>query len=441
LTDARTVRLKDSSLIPIPADGAGLQSMLANSLAALFPAHSTLVTRAHGQTTSNSRAYAQYVQGEGALNNRNYDEGVSYFQKAVDLDPAFALARAKLALAHVRSYLQTKYPVSLAKADAEAHRAAEAGITPDVLLVQALIRDATGDTSGAIALFRDYQRAEPDDVEAYGLLADTLNKAGRPQEAEEAFLSAIRMRPGYWPTYQRLGVFYFGRHQFDKAADRFLTGIGIAPDVPSLHYNLGAVYFSQDRWHEAGIEFEKSLAIRPTALAYSNLGTVRFYEGKYREASQQFEQATKLQPNNAFNWGNLGDALWQLPNERDRARKAFAQAAVLASEQLGLNGADADLRRSYAVSLVKLGRAPEAFAQIERVRQQHPADASVEFYTGRVYACAGNRSEALKALKSAVALGYSVGEIAREPDFAALRSDPVFQQLIGKHPNKDTNKE
>ena len=353
----------------------------------------------------------------------------------MDADPSFALARAKLALADLRSYMQTKDQVSLAKGDAEANRAAEAGVTPDVLLVQALIRDATGDADRAIALFRQYQRAEPNDVEAYGLLADILNKGGRAQEAEATMQQAIRLRPGYWPTYQRLGVFYLDQRQYEKSVHSLLTGIAIAPNVPALYYNLGAVYFTQNRWVEAGVEFEKSLAIRPTALAYSNLGTVRFFEGKFQEAAEQFQHATKLQPNNAINWGNLGDALWQLPSERERALQAFQRAAVLASEQLSLDATNDELRETYALYLVKLGRKKEALAEIKQALEHNPKDASVRFFAARVYATVGMRSEALLALQRAVALGYRAGEISHEPDFAELRSDQIFQQLVADHNN------
>ena len=432
LTDARTVRLKDSSTISVPPDAAGLQNALAESLARLF--HTAALPEARpsytGQTTANASAYALYVQGQGALNDRHYDQAVNLLRKAVDADPGFAAARAKLALAHLRSYMDTHDQVSLAKGDAEANRAAEAGVTPDVLLVQALIRDATGDADRAIALFRQYQRAEPNDVESYGLLADILDKAGRNQDAEQTLEQAIRLQPGYWPTYQRLGVFYLNHHEFEKSAHSFLTGIGIAPENPALHYNLGALYFMQNRWPDAALEFEKSLAIRPTAFAYSNLGTVRFFEGKYQEATKQFEQATRLQPNNAINWGNLGDALWQVPGERARAGQAFAKAAILASEQLSLNPANLQLRANYAVYLVKLGRREEAFAEITRAMKQEPKDDGVQFFAARVYATAGLPNQALQALKNAVALGYSAGEIAQEPDLAPLRAEPGFQKLV-----------
>lgn len=430
LTDARTDRLKSSSVISLPPDAAGLQTALTGGLAKLFGSAVATEGRPQpGQSTTNTSSYALFVQGQGALDSRSYDEAVKLFQKAVDADPGFTRARAKLALAYLRSYMQTKDQLSLAKGDEEANRAADGGVTPDVLLVQALIRDATGDADRAIALFRQYQQAAPNDVEAYGLLADTLGKAGRKQEAEETFQQAIRLRPGYWPTYQRLGVFYLNERQFEKSEHSFLTAIGIAPDSPALHYNLGALYFERSQWAEARVEFEKSLKIRPNALGYSNLGTVLFFQGKYEEAARQFEQATTLQPNNSINWGNLGDARWQLPDERAQAREAFAKAAELVSEQLGLDPGNRE-RRNYAIYLVKLGRTKDAIGHITRAISQNPKDGEAQFCGARVYVTAGMLGQALAALKRAVAFGYSADEIKREPDFAPLRQEPAFQQLV-----------
>ena len=426
LTDARKVRLKDSATFSLPPDAAGLEGALAESLSRFFGSGTE-----PGESTANKASYALYVQGQGALDSRRYDEAVTLFQKAVDRDPGFARARAKLALAHLRSYLLTGDRVSLAKGDEEANRAAQAGVTPDVLLVQAIIREATGQADQAIALFRRYEQSEPNDVEAYGLLADALGNAGRKQEAEETLQRAIRLRPGYWPTYQRLAVFYLNEQQYDKSERSFQVAIGINPDSPSLHYNLGALYFDQRRWPEARREFEKSVAIRPNAFGYSNLGTVLFYEGKYEEAAKQFEQATNLQPNNSVNWGNLGDALWQLPCGRARARDAFAKAAVLVSEQLGLDPGSSQ-RKDYAVYLAKLGRNQDAITEIGRAIEKEPKDGGVRFYAARAYASAGLLAQAVDALKKAVALGYSKAEIENEPDFIALRQNSDLRELLAR---------
>jgi putative intracellular protease/amidase len=60
-----------------------------------------------------------------------------------------------------------------------------------------------------------------------------------------------------------------------------------------------------------------------------------------------------------------------------------------------------------------------------------PHAAHVSYQAAAQYALAGRRDEALQALEQALALGFSDREaIGRDPDLAALRSDPRLQKLI-----------
>jgi tetratricopeptide (TPR) repeat protein/TolB-like protein len=433
LTDVRRLRQKDSRILTIPAgEAAGLQRQLEDSLGAMLGAGPLVQRRRNvGDTTANSTAYDLFLQGRGALEDRNLDDAVTFLKKAVDADPGFALARAKLAEAYLRQNLSTHDPKWLAMADAEVAKAASAGQSPEVLMSQALIRKAMGNWEETIRLFQLVLKSDPANVEAYRFLADAWDSAGNMKEAEATYRHALSLRPGYWPLYDSLGNFYANHQQYSQAEQAFSTGISLAPDVPTLYYNLGALYFRMGRWPDAGRAFEKSLAVKPTALGYANLGTVRFFEGNYAEAAKQCEAATRLQPANPINWGNLGDSLWQLRGGKERAQAAFEKAASLASQQLAINADNPRLRKLYALYLAKLGRSAEAVAEVRRAQAQAPNDGSVDFYAARAYAVLGDADAALRELRNSLKLGYSAMEIAREPDFAALKKDPRYQEISG----------
>jgi len=434
LSDARILRQKNSRILKIPAgENVALERQLAASLGDMLGASPLLREgRAPGETTANSIAYDLFLQGRGALQDRNYTAAAGYFKKAVDADPAFALARTKLAEAYLRLNLATRDPKWLGLADAEVATAAAAGQTPDILMAQALIRKATGNWPDAIRLFEQVLKMDPANVEAFRLLADTWDSARNPKQAEKIYLQALKLRPGYWPLYENLGDFYSRHQQYDLAEKTFLTGIGLASETPSLYYNLGAMYFRMSRWADAGKAFEKSLAIKPTPLGYANLCTVRFYLGSYEDAAKQCEAATRLQPANPINWGNLGDALWQLPAEKQRARGAFEKAADLAQQQLAIKEDNPTLRKNYALYLAKLGQNAAAFREARRAVAQAPSDAGGHFYAARVYAVAGDPDAALAALKQSLSLGQSAREIRQEPDFNVLRNDPRYQQIVAE---------
>ena len=337
LSDAVQIRQKDSRILSAAGnETATLQPQLAQSLgsmlgtAPLMPSES----KAEGQTTQNSLAYDLYLQGRGALENRNYDSAMVLLKKACDADPKFAVARARLAEAYVRKHTGTTDPKWLALADAEVTTAAQSGQIPEVLMAQALVRKATGNTGEAIDLFQRLLRSAPSNMDAWRFLAETLDQAGRTKDAEDAFHEALRLHPGYWPVYDGLGNFYTAHQRYEEAEQAFQLGIALAADAPTLYYNLGAMYFRNSRWEDAARAFEKSLAVRPTPFGYANLGTVRFFEGQFEEAARQMELATRMQPANAINWGNLGDARWQIAGMQAQAREAFAKAEQLAASQL-----------------------------------------------------------------------------------------------------------
>jgi len=421
LDDAVKLRQKDFRTIAVASsETAELQDRLAEALSSLFGYVSLAQPeRAPGQTTANSVAYSLFLQGTGAVQNRNADAAIDFLQKAVQADPAFAPARTKLAEAYLWKNTFTKDPKWLALADSEVSHAAQGGKGYETAMAQAMIRRATGDNESAIQLFRRLLETEPSNMEAYQLLAQTLDSAGRTAEAEKTLQQAIRLRPGYWPLHNTLGNFYLRHQDYARAEQELKAAAALAPNAV-VYSNLGALYFKMGRWAEAASNFETSLATGPNGLAEANLGAVYFYQGRYEDAAVHARKSTEIQPANPMNWGNLGDALWQIPARKEAAREAFEQAALLASQQLSINPSNVALRRTYALYLARLGRAREAAVQIGMAIAQAPNDGDVQFYAARVFMGIGETKRALAALDRCKALGYSRDEIAREPDLAAI---------------------
>jgi len=98
--------------------------------------------------TSSPEAYALYLQASGVFNRRDgahFSEAIAQLERALELDPKFARAHARLAslLAVATNYAKYEFAASMAGAEDHAHRASELDpklAEPFAALGQALIR-------------------------------------------------------------------------------------------------------------------------------------------------------------------------------------------------------------------------------------------------------------------------------------------------------------
>jgi tetratricopeptide (TPR) repeat protein len=123
-------------------------------------------------------------------------------------------------------------------------------------------------------------------------------------------------------------------------------------DSPRFHTALARIATQRGDPQRARRELERSIAMHPTAEAYTELGAWWESQHDVRAAIAAHEQATLLGPNDANTWYRLGIAL--LRDARpEEARRALARAAALVPEdrivRKKLEQAERELREAGAV--------------------------------------------------------------------------------------------
>jgi Flp pilus assembly protein TadD len=107
----------------------------------------------------------------------------------------------------------------------------------------------------------------------------------------------------------------------------------------------------------------------------------------------------------------------------------YRRAIENADRALIINPKDAYALGSRAVFWSKIGNQAQALEDIGKARTLAPADVRFVYRWALIQEIAKHRQQALKGLADALAAGYSLDEIKREPDLAALRRDPHFERL------------
>ena len=315
-----------------------------------------------------SDAVELYLRGRGYMRQSdeagNLGKAIEAFERAVEIAPEYAPARAALASAFWSRGRRTKEQRWIDRALQEAERAV--ADAPDSAACRVILGDIytrSGSHDEAIEEFQHAIGLGASVGEAYRGLARAYQASGRNEEAEQALQRAIELNPVDAERRSQLGVFYYRNGRLLEAESAFRAAMDLAPGNHIHPRNLGGLLYFMGRNDEAKQSLQRSITLRPTNQAYSNLGFIYFNEGRYAEAGSLFELAIQHGAARYISWGNLADAYrWQ--GDEAKARESYRKAIELAKKELDISPADSRVRSILAVYHAKNSEPHEALAAI-----------------------------------------------------------------------------
>jgi TolB-like protein/DNA-binding winged helix-turn-helix (wHTH) protein/Tfp pilus assembly protein PilF len=243
----------------------------------------------------NPEAYEDYLLGRYAWETRSKESlfrALTYFQRAQDKDPSFALAYAGEAEAYIplaasglvppREYLE-KAKVAATKALAlddslaEAHNALGA-----VFCNQYHWQDSEREYKRAIELNPNYATAHL----WYGFLLEALGQQSA-NLAERKL--AHELDPLNFTASGAVGDAYFYLGQYDQAIAEYKRALELNPDFSITRKNLGVAYEAKGMYPEAIAEYTKVGALPRLGRAYALSGN----RPKAREILKKLDDESK----------------------------------------------------------------------------------------------------------------------------------------------------
>jgi TolB-like protein/class 3 adenylate cyclase/Flp pilus assembly protein TadD len=231
--------------------------------------------------TENTAAYDAFLQGQAHYMRRtpdDYAKAVSYFKKAVGLDPSYGRAYGALALTYWESahnFWTFRLGLSWVEARDRAERYLELAmenLSPLAHQVASLMLINSHRHENAIAEAQRAIALDPNDASGYLAMAYALIYSSRPIEAVEFVEKAMRLDPHY-PAYHLyvLGLAHFVMDGFDVAVPLFERALKLNPEdyVPLIP--LAAAYAHLGRGQEAAVtiqELQKTLPIIVTLSTF-----------------------------------------------------------------------------------------------------------------------------------------------------------------------------
>ena len=388
-----------------------IQSEVAQRIAAalkatLSPAEKKRIEQS---PTRNLAAYDLYLKGRELYNRyrkADNEAAIELFLKALELDPAFALAYAGLGDAYAQRALRFGFPPSWLDTSLEVSRR-------------------------AIALNSEL-------AEGYKALGLANHIKGKYREDLDATRRAAEINPNYAAAVSNVGADLRSMGRLDEALPWSLRGLELDPTSAVGSAIIGSIYGALGDARQAERWLKRSLELQPDlAQGHHTLIDLYLHERRDEEALRQARNAMTLLPKDSL---VLFTAAFSelVTGNLPRARQLFEQ--VLPSfrgVRQGVRNAGAGAETYLAYLLLRTGRRGEAEALLEeslatdrRAGDEGNQDWSVPYDTACVHALRGEKDEAFRWLDKAVEAGWRGWPLGtRSPLLDSLRSDPRFQRI------------
>jgi TolB-like protein/predicted Ser/Thr protein kinase len=212
----------------------------------------------------NPEAYNLYLQGKYFGDRRtreDLEKAISYFERALQLDPGHA--RARIGIANAECFRAEWGYVSTAEGYGKAREQVEKALQLDSKLAEAhaalgrIRRSYDWDWLGADAAFKRALELEPGNaavVQEAAALAATL---GRFEDAIRLDRRAIELDPLSVRAHYVLGLHAWYGERLDDAEAALRKALELNPEYPNAHELFGRIYLARSKPQAALAEMER----------------------------------------------------------------------------------------------------------------------------------------------------------------------------------------
>jgi len=408
--------------------------------------------------TNNSEAYDAYLRGlafeaRTSINIDDLEKAVRFYERAVQLDPAFALAWARLSRASAETYFDS-LDTTPARRDATERALNTAQKlqpnSPETLLAQAYYQYwVLRDYELAKATFGRVRELVPGSSDVPAALALIARRQGHWNESVAYWEQTLVLDPRNTQWLANAAQTYAMLRQFPAALKTYDRVLDIVPNDPETLASKAKIYQAEGNLEQAGKLLVGVNAQTPSFDAYLTKINQLFLE-------RHFDEAIRLIHNRLTEFSDLTD-IERLGNPfflvlAQQYAGDIVGARATAQQMLGsleaLHQKDPDnpnFALALSITRAVLGQKDAAIKQAERSIALLPSEKDAvdgpkkEENLAFVEVLVGDKSRAIPRLQRLLEIPYqdclTPALLRLQPQWDPLRGDPAFQKLCEeKHP-------
>jgi serine/threonine-protein kinase len=404
--------------------------------------------------TDNLEAYDFFLQGRGYHMRPGYREAdleaaAALYERAISLDPGFALAYASLSQVHGVMFWE-RFDPSSERWEAQRDEAEEAlRLQPDLPQAHAAmawVHYVRGRFQQALQEYGTALEGLPNDAEIIARIGYTHRRLGNWPEVYAAFEEATLLSPRDPNLFYDLGGHSFGfTRRYAEAVGAYDRASTLAPDLYDAAIQKGQVYAhwqgQLDTLRAVVSDLPQGLHLPEIDLATANLALwerdpaalLALLEESH---VQVFETQVAFLPKSIYaGWAH------SLRGDHTAAQVAFDSARAILEPMVPDNPNDERILIALGFVYAGLGRTADAeTSAISAARLREEAgDALSTFRTleaaARVLSQAGRADQAVAYLETVLEnhSPVSVHTLSLDPLFDPIRESPGFQALLERY--------
>jgi tetratricopeptide (TPR) repeat protein len=238
-------------------------------------------------TTGSTEAFKYYVEGKRFFNEQKFEESVAALERAVALDPEFAMAH--LLMAEDYSYLRNgeRYEASLSKSRSLLNRVSDR----EYYIIQAFCASTLQEE---IDIYKKMLSIYPDDPDGLGELGARYRNMEAWDLAAEQFEKLLTVDDRDELAYENLAVIYSAKGEYQKAIDLLRSKLDVFAGYFGFHNRLATVYLCLHQYDLALGEAQTARTADPTDFEPVELeGMIHLIRGDPASAEGCFRQLAK----------------------------------------------------------------------------------------------------------------------------------------------------
>ena len=405
--------------------------------------------------TDNLQAYEYYLRGNEYL-NRSWEEkdfriAIQMYEKAVELDPRFALAYCGLSRAHEELYwyYYDRTQERLNKAKEAVDRALE--LKPDLpeahLALGYYYYHGSLDYDHASEQFAIAQKDLLNNSELLLAIGAIQRRQGKWEQAVANIKKAAELDPRSNTKAAEVAWTYLAMCKYAEAEHYFDQAISLAPDWTATYDGKARLYiYSEGNTKKARKELQEATGKADVSQLVPSLVELDIFDGDYQVALARLPGLAAFIDAYGFNdttsYFLTKARIYGLLNQPQMKAAYFDSARIILENKVQSRPGEALFHSQLGIVYAGLGRKKEAIREgkkgVELLPVSKDAFEGGPLYVAnlaQIYVMVGDYDSAIDQLEYLLSIpsDISIPYLRIDPTWAPLRNHPRFQKLLARN--------